>query len=210
MGFHCHGPSMLPTLKTGDFLVVAPYKSHPVRRGDIVVFRIPGSNRLIAHRVASIRKTVVRVRGDNNNLTDPWLLEVKDLLGRVIRRERNRSVRRLTGGAGGDLYARAVRGLAEARKSLFRLMRPAYLWASEKGLVRRLLPFRLKTRVLAVKRPQGTELQVLAGRRLIARRPARSGTWLVRRPFKLLIDARSLSDNTVVSVRRPTDGESKK
>ncbi|MBN2198491.1 MAG: signal peptidase I [Candidatus Aminicenantes bacterium] len=192
--FHCRGPSMLPTIKTGDLLVVEPYASRPVRRGDIVVFRVPDGGRLIAHRVASVTKTGLRIRGDNNNLTDPWTPAIKDILGRVVRRERNRSVRSLSGGARGDLYARAARALSAALRVLMRMFRPSYRWASERNVVRSLMPFDLKTRILAVKRPRGTELQLLAGKRMIARRPAGTETWLVRRPYKLLINVRSLPD----------------
>src|SRR4030065_84403 len=56
----------------------------------------------------------------------------------------------LAGGAAGDLYGRAARALAEARRTCFRLFRPAYLWAAEQGIIRRLLPFRLRTRMVAV------------------------------------------------------------
>ncbi|OGD17551.1 MAG: hypothetical protein A2Y69_09550 [Candidatus Aminicenantes bacterium RBG_13_59_9] len=193
MYFHCCGPSMSPTLKPGDLIVVAPYASRPVRRGDLIVFRLQDCSRLIVHRVAAVREPYVMVRGDNNTRPDPWLPEMKDILGRVVQRQRSRNAHFLAGGAAGDLYGRAARALAEARRTCFRLFRPAYLWAAEQGIIRRLLPFRLRTRMVAVERPEGTEFLLLAGRIVIARRPANSGTWLVRRPFKLLVDVRSLS-----------------
>ncbi|MBM3297691.1 MAG: hypothetical protein FJY83_08840 [Candidatus Aminicenantes bacterium] len=191
--FQCCGPSMSPTLKAGDLIAVAAYGSRPVRRGDIVVFRLQPDGRLIAHRVLSAGGGRFRMQGDNNNLRDPWSPSLKDIVGRVVRRERGRKTRAFSGGAAGALCGGARRVRAAVRRVLFRMFRPVYLWAAERGIVRRLLPFRLQTRILAVKRPGGMELQLLAGRVLIARRPAASGTWHVRRPFKLLVDVRGLA-----------------
>lgn len=190
--FRCTGPSMAPTLSPGDVIVVAPYGVRRVRRGDLIVFRLPDSGRLIVHRVASVGKSGLIVRGDNNSLPDPWSPETGDILGRVVGRVRNREVRGLAGGTAGDLSGRAFRLMSAARQALFRLIRPAYRWAADRGAARFLSSFLPKSRLIAVERPAGIELLLVAGGRVIARKPAGGGTWHVRQPFKLLVDIRAL------------------
>jgi len=186
--YYCLGPSMNPSLKAGDFLTLAPYGDCRLRRGDVVIFRPPGQNRLIAHRIISIGNKKLKARGDNNSRTDPWILRPEDILGRVIRVERRGKLRALPGGPSGDLWGRVFRCLTMSRLALFRVFRPAYRWAYRSGIFLRILPFRLKSRVVAIQRPDGVELQLVAGRFVLGRRPAGSKQWLIKRPFKLFLN----------------------
>jgi hypothetical protein len=197
---------MSPTLVPGDVIVVAPYGVRRVRKGDLIVFRLPESGRLIVHRVTSVGTSGLVVRGDNNILPDPWSPEAGDILGRVVGRVRNRDRRKLAGGTSGDLAGRVFRLMSAARLSLFRALRPAYRWASRRGAARFLSPFRPKSRLISVARPSGIELMLVAGGRVIARKPAGAGAWQVRRPFKLLIDVRSLPAG-VAADSRGVEGE---
>jgi nickel-type superoxide dismutase maturation protease len=62
--FVVSGPSMLPTLRPGDRLVVA--KTRKLRPGDIVVLRDPRSlSRLVCKRVVTAEPGHIVVRGDN-------------------------------------------------------------------------------------------------------------------------------------------------
>jgi len=190
--YYCLGPSMNPSLRAGDLLTVAPYGDRGVRRGDVVIFRPPGEDRLIAHRIISAGNKKLQARGDNNSRTDPWILRPEDILGRVIRVERRGKLRALQGGSSGDLWGRVFRCLTMSRLALFRVFRPAYRWAYRSGIFLRILPFRLKSRVVAIQRPNGVELQLVSGRFVLGRRPAGSKQWLIKRPFKPFLDLNRL------------------
>ncbi len=188
LSFYCLGPSMNPTFRPGDLLTVAPYGRGGVRRGDVAIFRPPGEGRLIAHRIISAGADGLRTRGDNNDRQDPWTLRPEDIVGRVIGKDRWGKRRGLRGGAAGDIAGRVWRCLNMARLALFRVFRPAYRWANRTGIFRRILPFRLKSRLVAIQRPNGTEWQLTLGRTVIGRRPAGSEKWNIRRPFRPFLD----------------------
>jgi hypothetical protein len=184
----CLGPSMNPSLRAGDLLTVAPCGDRGVRRGDVVIFRPPGEDRLIAHRIVLTAGNKLLARGDNNNRADPWILRPEDILGRVVLVERRGRPRALRGGPSGDLRGRVIRCLTMSRLALFRVFRPAYRWADRSGIFKRIVPLRLRPRVVAIQRPNGIELQLAAGRFVLGRRPAGSKQWLIKRPFKPFLD----------------------
>jgi len=87
--FVVEGPSMLPTLRPGDRLLVA--RIGRVAIGDLVVLKDPGHrSRLICKRVVSTEQRHVVVRGDNPEAsTDSRAfgpVPVEMLVGRVLRR----------------------------------------------------------------------------------------------------------------------------
>jgi hypothetical protein len=186
--YYCLGPSMNPSLRAGDLLTVAPYRNRAVRRGDVVILRPPGEDRLIAHRIILAGGDKLQARGDNNSRADPWILRPEDILGRVVLVERRGRPRALRGGPSGDLRGRVIRCLTMSRLALFRVFRPAYRWADRSGIFKRIVPLRFRPRVVAIQRPYGVELQLAAGRFVLGRRPAGSKQWLIKRPFKPFLD----------------------
>jgi nickel-type superoxide dismutase maturation protease len=87
--FVVSGPSMLPTLRSGDRLLVA--RTRHIRSGDIVVVRDPRSwSNLVCKRVVSADSHHIVVRGDNPDAsTDSRAfgpVPTEWVVGRVIRR----------------------------------------------------------------------------------------------------------------------------
>jgi signal peptidase I len=78
------GPSMNPTLRQPDLLIVVPYADRPVRPGDVIYCRSPEDGREVVHRVVCVVPDGIRTRGDNNPIDDPYLLQVADVAGRVV------------------------------------------------------------------------------------------------------------------------------
>ena len=73
---------MRPSYVDGDWVLVEPASaSHPVRVGEVVLTR--WSDRLVTHRVVSLRDGVAVTRGDACSWNDPPI-PVSALLGRVI------------------------------------------------------------------------------------------------------------------------------
>ena len=80
-----HGPSMAPTLRHGDMLLVRR-GGRPVRPGDVVVarFRVR-PELLVVKRVARLQDGGVWLLGDNGLVTDDSrAYGVADVLGRVV------------------------------------------------------------------------------------------------------------------------------
>lgn len=190
--FNIIGPSMRPLLKPGDLLFVVPYRGARVRRGDVVVFSPPGGRGLITHRVVSGRGNIWRTCGDNNDRVDPWPLATENIIGKVTHVQRADHPRRLSSAAAGRFWAVLLRGLNGARRQVFHLGRPAYRWAAEHGILRRLIPVRIPLKVAAFSRPGGREFKLLLGGRVIGCLAAHHHRWWIKPPFRLLIDEKRL------------------
>jgi signal peptidase len=79
------GTSMLPTLKTGDFVLADAQPAYHV--GDLVVYRVPkgqiGAGDDLIHRIVAGNATVgFTLKGDNNPAPDPWTVPRNDVLGK--------------------------------------------------------------------------------------------------------------------------------
>ena len=186
------GPSMNPTLRAGDGMTVIPYGDSKIRAGDVVVFSSPEQDHYIVHRVLSVDSRGIRTIGDNNNNIDPWILAPGDIMGRVVSARRRDKDIIIHGGARGKLLLSILQRTKRARRTIARALRPAYHWFARTGIFRRLLSPLIKTQFLYFKRPNGVEIQLLIGQRLIARRLPERGRWDIRRPFRLIIDEASL------------------
>ena len=85
-------PSMQPTIKVNDAVIVKKKNINKIKKGDIITFnstdeRFAGTT--ITHRVVEIIKDsngnpMLRTKGDNNNVEDATLVRKNDLVGKVI------------------------------------------------------------------------------------------------------------------------------
>ena len=161
----------------------------------MVVFTPPGADYKIIHRVVSVKPQGIKTRGDNNNRVDPWLLSHDEILGCVFSAKRGKRWRRVFGGTIGQLFGVAIRAINAIDVSVSSRFRPAYDRLAVAGVFRRWLPTKMKIRVISFDRAEGTELQLLMGRRVIGRwLPGKSG-WQIRRPFRLFVDEETLPEN---------------
>ena len=189
------GPSMNPTLKPGDRLWITPHNGQKIQRGDVVVFTPPGADYKVIHRVVSLDPSGIRTQGDNNNRVDPWLLSHDQILGRVFFSERGKRRRRIFGGEIGQLFGVVIRTIHALDARVASRFRPAYDRLARAGVFRRWLPGWMKTKAISLSHPEGTELQLLMGRRVVGRwLPGKSG-WNIRRPFRLFVDEETLPEN---------------
>ena len=186
------GPSMNPTLKAGDGLIVVPYEDSKICIGDVVVFRSPDQDRYIVHRVISSNSQGIRTRGDNNNSVDLWLLQPKDIVGRVVSAQRKVKSIAIYGRTRGRLLALTLRARKHVKRKVFGILHPVYQFLSRIGFVRGLLSHLIRTQVLYFKRPNGIEMQLIMGRWVIGRYQPGRNQWLIRRPFRIFVDEKSL------------------
>ncbi|MBW4055525.1 MAG: signal peptidase I [Proteobacteria bacterium] len=186
------GPSMNPTLKALDILLVAPYNGRKIRCGDVIVFFPPGSDSRVTHRVISTDAHKVITQGDNNPNVDAWTLGTHDIIGRVIYAQRRTRRLRIYGGGAGRCYAAAARVSLLINLKISIAFGPFYNWLAKAGVFRCCLPARLSPKVISFSRPVGTELQLLMGKLVIGRCLSGMDHWQIRRPFRLFVDESSL------------------
>jgi len=189
------GPSMNPTLKTGDILEIIPNSGRSVQSGDVIVFHSPVGRHIVAHRVISIDSKGIKTRGDHNKKVDSWTLKNDDILGRVVSRQRKGRFKRVIGGPLGLLITGPLRYFRVVDNIVSNLLRPPYYWLAKKGWFTHWILPKVKMRVIAFKRHAGTELQLLLGPWVIGRWPPDGNCWHIQRPFKLFVDEANLPAN---------------
>ena len=183
-----NGPSMSPLLKAGDVLRVVPYKTRPVRVGDVLVFQKQRDNRSVAHRVVGIGNAGIRTRGDNNPDGDPGILTREKIIGRVIAARRGRLTIQIKGGRQGIVYARIRWCLKWIDLTASRLLHPLYHGLAKTGILRKTLRSWINYRIICFNKAEGVEMQLLIGRWVVGRRFPGQPHWHIRRPFRLFID----------------------
>jgi len=187
------GPSMRPTLRGGDALIVRPYKGQRIRRGDVIVFHPDGDpDRMVTHRVVSITPSGVMTKGDNNGEADPWLLKPDDIIGKVVYARRGDRLVCIHGGLWGRLVLAIQRLLLRLDMSVSPVLRPLYHGLARSGILNKLVPQSIRPKVVAFRRSNGLEMQLMIGGYVIGRLRPGSKEWYIKRPFRLFIDEPSL------------------
>lgn len=195
------GESMSPIFSAADILHIEPYNSCEIRVGDVIVFRSPEDKTFITHRIISVSRDAIRTKGDNSDETDPWVLSMDDIIGKVVYARRGYKGRKIHGGFAGRAYCRITGMYKSMKNRTFSALSPVYHSLAERASC----PFSPSgessgegysklffTRLIVINKTGGEELQLLIGRYLIGRlRPKNSG-WEIKRPFKIFINEKSL------------------
>lgn len=79
--------SMEPQYNIGDLIISKAVEKENIRVGDVITYAIDDKN-TITHRVIDEKleegKNLYKTKGDNNNSSDPNLVEYNQILGKVI------------------------------------------------------------------------------------------------------------------------------
>lgn len=186
------GSSMHPLFQPGDLLEVLPYSGRIVDRGDVIVFYCPCEERTIVHRVATIGRQGIRTRGDNNARLDPWLVSPELIVGYVAGVLRGLRWRLVARGRSGRLVSDAMRAIRHLRTAIFTRMHPLCIWVAGARYVRTVRKQLAAPRIVACRHLEGTERHLLVGRRVIGVLPAGRSRWIIRWPFRWLVNEPSL------------------
>jgi signal peptidase I len=189
----CRGESMRPLLRPGDRIVFAPCRVEELRRGDVIIFVPPGQKERVVHRVVSTGlPDGIRTKGDANPCRDTGDLRQEDIIGRAVSVERGGRAIPVAGGLAGRLLAALIRVFRTSDHLASHVLNPCYRGLARSGLFRALLPPALRPRVITFERDGQREMQLALGRRIIGRRPAGAGSWIIRRPFRIFVDEQAL------------------
>lgn len=188
----CRGESMLPIFRPGDRVRFVPCRIEEVRQGDVIIFSAPGQEERIIHRVVSTGPGSIRTQGDANPCRDAWGLKQEDIVGRAVSVERGGRIIPVAGGRAGHCAARGLGLLRRMDHWSSWVLHPLYRVLSQSGVMRRLASSFLSPRVVIIRRQDGTEKQLILGKRLIGRLTPGAAEWRIRRPFRLFVDERTL------------------
>jgi signal peptidase len=190
---------MNPTLRELDLLWIEPYGNRPVRAGDVVCYRSPEENVNLVHRVVSVggrgtggMKDGIRTRGDNNPTDDAGVLQVGDIIGRVVAAQRGPRLRLIRGDHAGRMIAWSVRLRRPILGVVTGVASGAYQGLVRSGPFGALLPGGLKPRPVCFLGRGAAMFKLLMGRRTVGHYDDHLSRWRIRRPFRLFVDEHSL------------------
>ncbi len=203
------GSSMGDTFRPGDLLYVVPYGQKKVRRGDVIVFVAPHGEKKIVHRVVSAEPRGIRTKGDNSWKEDRYLLQPDHIVGRVTYAKGGKRWRRVPGGAAGKWCAWKMRMGRRMRSGVSSWIVPRLGRIIGVKAFRRAMEGRIPTRIVAIERAGGTELQLLSGRAFMGRIVPGQKSWDLRWPMRLLISEESLpSGKSITQIPSAVGGPS--
>lgn len=181
-----YGSSMSSIFQDMDVL----YYMHNerIRPGDVIVFKIPGHEHKITHRVISAGKKGIRTMGDCNLLSDDWLLRPDQVLGYVAYGYRGKRRFSVLNGPAGLINMFCFRFKSLIIKTAYPIFSEIYNSLPVSNLIIHII----QPKTIAFKRSNGTELHLLARGRIIGRRPP-GQKWQIKSPFRFFLDENSLS-----------------
>jgi hypothetical protein len=158
-----------------------------IRPGDVVVIKVPEHTPKIIHRVISVGEEGIRTMGDNNPHPDCWLLSPNQILGSVAYGYRGKQRFRVPGGPAGLAQMYQVR----LKRLIIKTVYPVLSLLYHSFHISSLVILLLRPRKVAFKRPEGTELHLLARGRIIGRQlPGQK--WKIKSPFGFFLAESSL------------------
>ncbi|MGE5410321.1 MAG: hypothetical protein ACM3MI_05115 [Clostridiales bacterium] len=182
-----YGSSMSSIFQDMDVLYYMHNKR--IRPGDVIVFKIPGHEHKITHRVISVGKKGIRTMGDCNPRPDNWLLRPNQILGYVAYGYRGKRIFSVLNGPAGIVNMFRIRFKRLIIKTAYPILSAIYNSLPVSNLVINII----QPRTVAFKRSNGTELHLLARGRIIGRRPP-GQKWQIKSPFRFFLDEGSLPD----------------
>lgn len=186
------GPSMNPTLREPELLLVEPYATTLPRRGDVIAFQPPTGGPTVVHRIVRMTPEGIRTRGDNNPSPDPYRLTSEDIIGRITAAQYRRQRRAITGGRAGVWVGYRARVWRAGRRAAAQLLHKAYRGMARWRIWQRMLPVQLRPRLVGFKLHRYTSYKLLMGQRVIGRCDLRNREWRITRPFRLFVDVETL------------------
>jgi signal peptidase I len=182
------GRSMTGTFRPGDRLAVTPVCLAEIRRGDVVVFRLPNSPEDVdsyVHRVVALTPEGLRTQGDNNDFIDANVVTAGQLLGRVSSFTRDGKAHRVRGGRWGRLHVWLLHTRHWVRSFLGQIGHWPYSWLKASDLVARYWQPEIKT--VRVASADGPVVKYVHGGRTVARWWPEKQRFECRKPFDLVI-----------------------
>lgn len=201
------GFSMGPTFMPGDVLRIE--RGIRIGRGDVIVFREPGGDRYIIHRVIAIITCGFLTRGDHNLVPDQYVVDPTLVLGKVVTRCRNAQVVPVRDGMKGmikGLFIYIVQTLIQLTAPV---TRPVYRLFSQHTIPGRFLFYFFSLQPIVLVKEGKPEILLYLNGHNAGIRAGSDRPWQIRSIFRLFIDPNQLPAFEVI-VRQALESSSRR
>jgi signal peptidase I len=186
------GPSMNPTLHAPEIMEIMPYDHRTLRVGDVIFFLPPHNDQQVVHRIVRVTSAGISTLGDNNAREDNYLIQTTSIKGHVVAVWRGQKRRKIAGGIEGRLIGGWLRLRRVLDRGMSPVLHPLYRALSQRGVIARFLPAAFRPRVVVFHTQGRDQFQLLLGKRIIGQYDEHLRQWLIRRPFQLFVEGRTL------------------
>ena len=183
---------MLPALQDADLLEITPCQDGKLRRGDVIVFKKPGTEELVVHRIIDTCSTGIRTRGDNTVAPDEDRLAPEEILGKIRVAWRGKKRIGLIGGFFGLILADLIRYIRHQGIRSLPFLRTLYLRFLDPGLLAGCLPMKLRPRVVIFQQSHRSLARLLLGSHPVGHYDFVEQRWNIGCCYQLFIDERRL------------------
>jgi len=187
------GPSMNPTLCEPELMEIEKVNNKPLRVGDVVLFLPDKVNQPVVHRIVRLTPFGISTRGDNNTFEDLAILQPHHVIGKVVAAWQGQKRRRIIGGNSGRLLSLCYGWRRSLGRRLTPILHPLYQALSHWGVFARLLPTKLRPRILVFHIKGRDQFLLMLGDHNIGRYDEQRNQWQIKRPYHLFVDDRMLS-----------------
>ena len=187
------GSSMDPTLREPEIIEVIPYDNRLQQVGDVAFFLSPESELPIVHRIIQVTRAGISTLGDNNTRKDAFLLQPKNIKGQVVAAWRGQKRRKIAGGLQGKLVACWLSWQHALDHCISPLLHPLYRALANRDLLAWLLSPLFRPQIIIFNTRGQNQFQLLLGQRVIGHYDDLRHQWRIQRPFRLLVNERTLS-----------------
>ena len=174
----CRGESMRGTLRAGDCLQVQNVSFSSLEPGDVVAYRSAG--KVLAHRIDSRDDQELWTRGDGNHRGDSVSVNLDQLIGKVVARERDGIRTPLVGGRGGRRRAVVMHSLL----FIYRLLGIPYRWIRASRMIPRFWKPRIQTVHFSF--PEGSQTKCIHRGQTVGIWSPQEQRWICQKPYDLL------------------------
>jgi hypothetical protein len=183
---------MNPTLHEPEIIEIMPYGSSPLQVGDVAYFFSPETDRLVIHRIVRVTREGISTLGDNNACKDAFLLKPKNIKGQVVAAWQGQKRRKIAGGLRGKLAGSWLHWQHALDQGISSWLHPLYQALSNRDLITRILSASLRPQVVVFNARGQNQFRILLGQRIIGQYDDVRQRWQIRRPFRLLVNERTL------------------
>jgi hypothetical protein len=182
--FAYHGPSMVPTFRSGDLLYLRAGVKN-LLPGDVIVFTASKESDYIVHRIVARSDQGFITRGDHNRLPDTSQVTLEQVVGKVEFVENKQGVRRVVNGFWGLWLARFWQLVFGLDRLLRRLFWVPYNFIRTRQIA--LVFWRPKISKMRVQSENGQQIKYLYNNRTVAVWDLSRQRFDCRKPFDLVI-----------------------
>jgi signal peptidase I len=187
------GPSMYPTIRSGDGLRVdKEFNFDQLKIGDVIVFKNAEKDFNIVHRILRKIETGYITRGDNNTKYDPNTITVELFIGKVYAFKRKNKIVKVYGGFSGYIFHKLMIVRMHIYPPVKKILKYIYKKTVALGLFYWVNGTIIKPELIFIEKNGIKQPNLIWKGKIIAFKSLKTDKWIIRFPYRFFIEKDSI------------------